>query len=44
MSEEVVQRAVGAFMQRDLDGILVVPEGVTASLADLPEAEMRRAA
>jgi ketosteroid isomerase-like protein len=39
MSEEVVQRAVGAFMQRDLDGILAVADPRIELRSLLTEAE-----
>ena len=39
MSEDVVQRAVGAFMQRDLDGILAVADPRIELRSLLTEAE-----
>jgi ketosteroid isomerase-like protein len=39
MSEEVVQRAVGAFMERDLDGILAVADPRIELRSLLTEAE-----
>ena len=39
MSEEVVQRAVGAFMRRDLDGLLAVADSRIALRSLLTEAE-----
>ena len=39
MSEEVVQRAVGAFMQRDLDGILAIADARIELRSLLTEAE-----
>jgi ketosteroid isomerase-like protein len=39
MSEDVVQRAVGAFMRRDLDGLLAVADSRIALRSLLTEAE-----